>query len=78
MLLESLASLTSLATAPPTCRLPARGASLLLRVDLEEPGDEVLGRAGDGVEELRIELVVGGGDLPPGQASLLFLFIWVI
>ena len=38
-----------------------RSRDPLLRVDLEEPGDEVLGRAGDGVEELRIELVVGGG-----------------
>ena len=37
----------------------------LLQVDLEELGDQVLGRAGDGVKELRIELVVGRGDLNP-------------
>jgi len=40
-----------------------RSRDPLLRVDLEEPGDEVLGWTGDGVEELRIELVVGRGDL---------------
>jgi hypothetical protein len=41
------------------CRDP-----LLLAV-LEKLGDQILGRPGDGVEKLRVELVVGGGDLSP-------------
>jgi hypothetical protein len=32
---------------------------------LEKLGDQVFGRPGDGVEKLRVELVVGGGDLSP-------------
>ena len=37
----------------------------LLWADLEKLGDPVLGRPLDGVKKLRIELVVGGGDLSP-------------
>ena len=37
----------------------------LLWTDLEKLGDQVLGRPRDGVKKLRVELVVGGGDLSP-------------
>jgi hypothetical protein len=37
----------------------------LLWAYLEKLGDPVLGRPLDGVKKLRIELVVGGGDLSP-------------
>ena len=37
----------------------------LLRADLEKLGHQVLGRPGDGVKKLRVELEVGGGYLSP-------------